>query len=173
MKIFINTFGSRGDVQPYVALGKALKAKGHTVMVCTGSRFETLSHMQRPSPESSVAPGSELDRNKLHDSLRRRVVITEVQPSVDRGRFPIKRTVGERVEVTTVIIADGHDLLTGVLKYRDAGSAGDVWHEATLEFVGNDRWRASFVPTTLGTWEYTVEAWVDKFATWQIGRAHV
>lgn len=41
MKIFINTFGSRGDVQPYIALGKALKAKGHTVMICTAVRFES------------------------------------------------------------------------------------------------------------------------------------
>lgn len=41
MRIFINTFGSRGDVQPYVALGKAFKAKGHTVMVCTSTRFES------------------------------------------------------------------------------------------------------------------------------------
>jgi sterol 3beta-glucosyltransferase len=41
MKIFINTFGSRGDVQPFIVLGKALKEKGHVVMVCTASRFET------------------------------------------------------------------------------------------------------------------------------------
>ena len=41
MKIFINTFGSRGDVQPFIILGKALKEKGHTVMICTGSRFES------------------------------------------------------------------------------------------------------------------------------------
>jgi len=40
MKIFINTFGSRGDVQPFIVLGKALKAKGHAVMICTSSRFE-------------------------------------------------------------------------------------------------------------------------------------
>lgn len=40
MKVFINTFGSRGDVQPFIILGKALKEKGHAVMICTGSRFE-------------------------------------------------------------------------------------------------------------------------------------
>lgn len=40
MKIFMNTFGSRGDVQPFIILGKALKKKGHQVMVCTSSRFE-------------------------------------------------------------------------------------------------------------------------------------
>jgi len=41
MKIFINTFGSRGDIQPYIILGKTLKDKGHEVMICTGSRFES------------------------------------------------------------------------------------------------------------------------------------
>lgn len=40
MKIFINTFGSRGDVQPFIILGKALRNKGHIVMICTASRFE-------------------------------------------------------------------------------------------------------------------------------------
>ncbi len=39
MKVFINTFGSRGDVQPYVALGKGLAADGHEVTVCTAESF--------------------------------------------------------------------------------------------------------------------------------------
>jgi len=41
MKIFIVTAGSRGDVQPYVALGKGLKTAGHAVTVCTCSSFES------------------------------------------------------------------------------------------------------------------------------------
>jgi len=41
MKILIITFGSHGDVQPYVALGKGLQAAGHTVTICTASRFES------------------------------------------------------------------------------------------------------------------------------------
>lgn len=40
MKILIITIGSRGDVQPYVALGKGLKAAGHEVTVCTAWSFE-------------------------------------------------------------------------------------------------------------------------------------
>lgn len=40
MHIFIVTLGSRGDVQPYVALGKGLQAAGHTVTVCTSAAFE-------------------------------------------------------------------------------------------------------------------------------------
>ncbi|MCA9995114.1 MAG: glycosyltransferase family 1 protein, partial [Anaerolineales bacterium] len=40
MRVFILTFGSRGDVQPYVALGKGLQAAGHAVTVCTSASFE-------------------------------------------------------------------------------------------------------------------------------------
>jgi len=33
------TLGSRGDVQPYVALGKAVQSRGHDVTVCTHANF--------------------------------------------------------------------------------------------------------------------------------------
>lgn len=41
MNITILTLGSRGDVQPYVALGVGLKAAGYNVTVCTGRNFES------------------------------------------------------------------------------------------------------------------------------------
>ena len=40
MNVFIITIGSRGDVQPFVALGKGLQAAGHEVTLCTSSSFE-------------------------------------------------------------------------------------------------------------------------------------
>lgn len=40
MKIIFLCLGSRGDVQPYVAIGKTAQAKGHTVTICTGKTFE-------------------------------------------------------------------------------------------------------------------------------------
>ncbi len=39
MKVFITTYGSRGDVQPYVALGKGLRRAGHQVTLATSDRF--------------------------------------------------------------------------------------------------------------------------------------
>ena len=39
MRVCIMTLGSRGDVQPYVALGKELIKKGHTAVICTGGSF--------------------------------------------------------------------------------------------------------------------------------------
>lgn len=42
MKITIITAGSRGDVQPFVALGVGLKKAGHHAKICTHSSFEGL-----------------------------------------------------------------------------------------------------------------------------------
>ena len=42
MKITILTAGSRGDIQPFVALGLGLRAAGHAVTICTGRTFEPL-----------------------------------------------------------------------------------------------------------------------------------
>ena len=42
MKVLIATVGSQGDVQPYVALGKALVAAGHAASVCAPLHFESL-----------------------------------------------------------------------------------------------------------------------------------
>lgn len=39
MKILIATIGTRGDVQPYVALAMGLKATGHDVTICTCPKF--------------------------------------------------------------------------------------------------------------------------------------
>lgn len=39
MKVLFVTIGSRGDVQPYVALGKGLAAAGHEVTLCTNAHF--------------------------------------------------------------------------------------------------------------------------------------
>ncbi|WP_217992519.1 glycosyltransferase [Longimonas halophila] len=42
MNVFIATIGTRGDVQPYVALGEALHQAGHAVTICTSTRYAAL-----------------------------------------------------------------------------------------------------------------------------------
>lgn len=41
MQITINSFGTLGDVQPYIALGKGLKQAGHDVRLFTHQIFES------------------------------------------------------------------------------------------------------------------------------------
>jgi starch synthase (maltosyl-transferring) len=92
-----------------------------------------------------------------------RIQIQNVEPQVDCGRYPVKRTVGDRVEVTADIFKDGHDQLRAVVRYRPEGARR--WLEQPLEFLGNDRWRGRFEVGELGRWQYTIEAWVDRYAT--------
>lgn len=42
MKIAFFTLGTRGDVQPYAVLGRALKLRGHEVVLSTAKNFESL-----------------------------------------------------------------------------------------------------------------------------------
>jgi sterol 3beta-glucosyltransferase len=39
MKVLISTFGTHGDVQPFLALGQGLRAAGHTVAICTSASY--------------------------------------------------------------------------------------------------------------------------------------
>jgi starch synthase (maltosyl-transferring) len=101
---------------------------------------------------------------------RQRVVIEGVEPEIDCGRFPIKRTVGERVVVEADLFTDGHDAIAALLLHRPAprsARAAVKWTEVAMEPLVNDRWRAEFTVTQLGRWIYTVTGWVDRFKTWR------
>ncbi|MFS8902208.1 alpha-1,4-glucan--maltose-1-phosphate maltosyltransferase [Synechococcus sp. H60.2] len=96
---------------------------------------------------------------------RQRAIIEAVTPEIDGGRYAIKRTVGEYVVVEADIFADGHDQLSAVLSFRQAGATD--WEELFMEPIGNDRWRAQFQVTQIGQAFYRILAWVDPFQTWQ------
>jgi starch synthase (maltosyl-transferring) len=110
-------------------------------------------------------PGGRGKSVPLDAEMLRRVVIEGVRPEVDGGRFPIKRTPGEPVVVTADVHADGHDVLAAMLRFRRAGDP--EWSEAAMEPLGNDRWAARFEVGGVGRYEYTLEAWIDRFATWR------
>ncbi len=102
---------------------------------------------------------------KAWDYGQRRVVIEGVQPQVDGGRFPIKRSVGERVLVEADVFADGHDLLDAVVLYRHDDDPD--WQETLLKPLANDRWRGEFTVERCGRYRYTVQAWIDRYASWR------
>ena len=96
---------------------------------------------------------------------RQRVVIENVVPQVDCGRYPIKRALGEEVEVEADVFADGHDSIAALLLFRTEDEAR--WSEVEMLACGNDRWRAAFQVERIGRYRYTVEGWVDHFTSWQ------
>ncbi len=99
------------------------------------------------------------------DALKR-VVIEDVRPEIDGGRYRAKRVRGERVQVEADIFCDGHDRPSAVVQYRIKGARR--WTEVRMEPLVNDRWRAEFRVHELGLYEYTVRGWVDHFRTWHM-----
>ncbi|HEX5125196.1 MAG TPA: alpha-1,4-glucan--maltose-1-phosphate maltosyltransferase [Rhodocyclaceae bacterium] len=92
-----------------------------------------------------------------------RLAIEKVTPSVDEGRFAVKRIVGETVHVEADVFMDGHDSIAVSLLWR----AADVtqWNKTRMVALGNDRWAADFPLGRMGRYLFTIEAWRDTWAT--------
>jgi len=98
-----------------------------------------------------------------------RIQIVAPAPMIDCGRYPSKRTVGDAVAVSADIFTDGHDVVRAVVKSCPPGREG--WNERPMEridaHVAGDRWAGGFAVTEIGRWSWTIEAWIDAFATWR------
>src|SRR5664279_4167038 len=75
MKISIVASGTRGDVQPYVALGKGLKIAGDSVSVLTSDDFEAL------------VSGAGLEFRSTGSSIEKMLQSEEWSSTVERGNF--------------------------------------------------------------------------------------
>src|SRR5215472_7800970 len=154
--------GGRCGMPPWAStVGRRCSAR--RTPVCIGSRS-----MRSGAEPGQLRPGEadRSDRTMEHPmrDARCRVVIEHVDPEIDAGRFPIKRTAGERVVVEADAFAEGHDELACVLLHRRAGETG--WQEAQMRPLVNDRWRGEFEVGEPGRHVYTIEGWVDHFHTW-------
>ncbi len=58
MRIFLSTMGTRGDIQPFIALGQGLQAAGHQVALCTAEGY-------RPFVEEHGVPYAFMDNEFL------------------------------------------------------------------------------------------------------------
>ncbi len=94
-----------------------------------------------------------------------RVVISSVEPQVKGGAYPIKRSVGEAVEVAAGVITDGHEVLAVELYYGHEEDREERVVRMPLRY--NDEYVATFPVEKLGRYRYRVRAWLDRFATWQ------
>jgi len=95
-----------------------------------------------------------------------RLVIENLTPQLDGGRYPIKRLLGKVVDIGVNIFKDGHDLIAAHVLYRPVGAS--EYRSAPLAYHFDvDRWFGSFKADRLGRWEYTVEAWPDRYGTFR------
>jgi starch synthase (maltosyl-transferring) len=98
---------------------------------------------------------------------RQRVIIENVSPEIDGGKYPAKSVEGGLMVVEADIFVDGADTITAELCFQSSGSS--EWQHSPMESIGNDRWSGSFSVGSPGIYDYTIKAWVDHFLTWQKG----
>lgn len=109
----------------------------------------------------TVAGGREAEMERLGS---RSILIEDVRPQVDCGRFPVKREVGDVLEVSADIFKDGHDRLAAVVRFREADASG--WRETPMVPTDNDRWGGRFRLERNTRYVFTIEAWADAFESW-------
>jgi starch synthase (maltosyl-transferring) len=108
---------------------------------------------------------AELRERSPADPTGPRFLIEDIFPSVDGGRYPVKRIAGESVDGWADIFREGHDVLAAMLLWRPENDAD--WRRVAMSMHGNDRWHGSFTPSAPGTYLFAIEAWTDLFATWR------
>lgn len=92
------------------------------------------------------------------------IIIENISPSVDCGRYAAKRESGDMLEVFADIFKDGHDKFFADVLLRKCGA--DSWDRAPMRFVDNDRWSGSVLLGEPGAYEYTIEAVPDPWLSW-------
>ncbi len=116
-----------------------------------------------------TSPATAAGDPKGADPVPRRILIQYPSPSVDGGRYPAKRCIGDIVPVSVDVFRDGHDLLRTVVRYRPPAS--EDWREAELRQIDRQidgvRWGGEFQVDEIGRWLYTIEAWTDLYGTWR------
>jgi starch synthase (maltosyl-transferring) len=101
----------------------------------------------------------------LRIDARRRIVIEDVHPELDCGRYAVKREVGDALEVWADIFKEGHDALSAAVRFRT--ERDEEWREVAMRYVDNDRWMGRVPLEENLRYHFTVVAWTDLFGSWR------
>lgn len=111
-------------------------------------------------------------------TLKDNLVIENIRPQVEGGRFMIKREPGDTVTLQADIFRHSHEKYDAAIFYRHvpveatakktaksakvAKPAAAKWEQAPMHFVDNDLWEGSFVVNNIGYYEYKICAWTKE-----------
>lgn len=98
---------------------------------------------------------------------RQRVIISNVSPHVENGKFSAKTVLNEPTIISADIFSDGHDEVNASVFVKHENEK--QWTELPMKLIVNDRWEATLVPDKLGYYQFKVQGWIDHFTTWKKG----
>jgi starch synthase (maltosyl-transferring) len=98
---------------------------------------------------------------------KKRVIITNVHPSVESGAYTAKAVAGDEINFSADVFGDGHDLISASLFIRSKGTESK--QELPMEFLLNDHWEISWLFAEAGRFEFWIEGWEDHYKNWKHG----
>jgi starch synthase (maltosyl-transferring) len=99
------------------------------------------------------------------------ILIQDISPLVEGGKYPIKRIPGDSVTIRASIFRHSHEEIQGQVCYRTQGST--KWQKQSLTFLGNDEWEGSFLVSELGLYQYFIQAQtVEPKDKWQKSKVY-
>ena len=146
-------------IQPSVPESKVVEAMGSDAPLAGGGKTVGDAKDTAAQPPADTLPSLE--------QRRARFFVEEVFPTVDAGRFPVKRIAGEPLEVWADIFRDGHEVMGAALLWGKEGEAAEHMRQEPMRHVANDRWAGTFTPTEPGRYSFRIDAWTDEFGTWK------
>ncbi|MGX1885249.1 glycosyltransferase [Streptomyces sp. NPDC055287] len=121
MKVSLQTFGTRGDVHPFVALGIGLRKRGHDVVVATSLDFKTM--VEQAGLDFAEIPGSSADYFATPAVIK----AIRKSPSSMRTAMAMERPTTDEVADSLEKMqeaAEGADFMLSSLIARGCGYAG-------------------------------------------------
>ncbi|MDO5735132.1 MAG: alpha-1,4-glucan--maltose-1-phosphate maltosyltransferase [Propionibacteriaceae bacterium] len=96
-----------------------------------------------------------------------RIPVSDVQPVLSDGAYPVKAVAHERLKVSAKVFREGHDAVNAsVILTAPHGSQRRV-DMRRIGPEGLDMWEAAIRMASEGDWTFRVEGWSDPWATWQ------
>jgi len=95
------------------------------------------------------------------------IVIQDVHPMIDGGKYSVKRIVGDVLKVDAEVFTTGEKAVCVDLLVKPPSS--EVWLRIPMKQVCEDRYVGNYTLLELGSTLYTLEAWVDEYQTWSKG----
>jgi starch synthase (maltosyl-transferring) len=97
---------------------------------------------------------------------KKRILIENVRPLIDHGRYAIKLEKGDQLEIAADIFRDGHQKICARVELKSPGKRH--WQQIRMKCTnpGLDLWETSFEMDKIGYHKYQVVAYCDDYNTW-------
>jgi starch synthase (maltosyl-transferring) len=158
--------------KPKAGPGESVETSPVALATLPPEPVATPAEVQAPTPivakAAAPAPPEPIPLLEVPPPQFITVVIENLEPLVDAGRYPLKLAGGQDLTVAADIYMAGHDVVTALLKWRVRGR--QRWNETAMKPIpnGQDRWTGVLSVFENAEYEFTIEAWIDAFRSWRL-----